>query len=152
MKKLNLAGNPSLLQLAGHVLFERIQDIFELHPGKLAPDIREVAAGRGQNPLELINELRELMPREFDWVLNIVACRINGQYLEDERSGKYSAEIRERFNLDPRKMQRDYPKAAKSIEMDVQEMISTIRRLLPQVISWTLDEVEKILKKEGTIK
>lgn len=153
MKKLNIAGIPVLIHLAEITLFERIQDTFDLHPGRLVGKVKWLAEREGKTPGELLTELRRLIPDEFDHVLGLVDKKIRG---EDADFGlgnrKYAQKIRTEFRLFPMEMVKSYPKKAASMEMNVKAFIAAARLTVPHVINWTLDEVEKILRKEGAMK
>lgn len=151
MKRLDIEGNPTMVRLAERMLFERIQCVFRLHPGSLAKGLANSAIQENKNPLDFAIETRGLVAEEFDYVLNITACWINGQMIEDNwvQRHAHSKTIRRTFSLCPLKMKQAYPKYAEEIGVDVQDFIRSLRVIVPRVIDWTFDEVEKILRGES---
>ncbi len=147
---LQISGDPTLERIASIALFRRLQDSYELYPGELAKSIRVGAKRHKTTPLDLLRELRTAIPEEFDYILGTVSNDLSRPNSNNGLTpgAKYSFEIRRKFKLHRAEMVKDYPKKALMLGVDVQDLISTIRKVIPLVIAEVLDEVEKILRKK----
>jgi len=149
-KSLQIEGNPALLSLAEFALFERVQDIFNLHPGPLAQHVERLVAEEKVGMPTTVERLRTLVLLEFDYVFSLVEQTLEGKSVNlGVGTRLYASQIRTSLNIDPRVMVRDYPKKARHVGLDVQVLTRSLREMAPPVIEWTFDEILRILERRG---
>lgn len=151
-KSLQIENDPALNHLAQVTLFERIQDTFNLHPGNIVDGVISLARRESRSPFEVVKDLRTSVVTEFIFVLRTAGDMICDSEWEEpcrKNPPKYWGKIRSEFKLYPEKIARTYPKKARAIDLTAVQVVDGLRKVVPEVISWTLDEVEEILRKRG---
>jgi hypothetical protein len=156
MKKLhNLAGSPALLRAAEIVLFERLQNIFNLHPSAMVKELKRLAVREGRDPCSVLDELESKIRMAFGDCLDEMIASLN-----PDASGhlqkipfKRRMDIEKFFNLRPLQLAHDFRDKCR-IEgiMNPSEHAEEMRKALigkvneDTVLNWALHETRRILR------
>ena len=158
MKKILSIGscNEADYRLAEIALFERLQAYFNLHPGKMAKVIKDVALKYRTNEIKFAQQLKAQVEDEFEHALNTARSKVDRRYkytgkLCDGRaysSDSFSREMQHFFNLDPKQIIRDVTAKYASEDLKTADVLQSMEYQIGNVIEWAFTCTVKILKKK----
>jgi hypothetical protein len=153
MKTLNIES-PVGQRLAQIALFERLQSYFNLHPTKIADDIRSYAKRHKEDPLEIVENLFQEAPKWLETILRAVALKANGEEtleLHEVRlvtRDSFALSVCDRLEWYPNVILKDVRSKAKEEGFTAFEFADYLVTEMPDVVRWTLYNAERILKQD----
>jgi hypothetical protein len=148
MKLLDI-NSPAGQVVASTVLFERLQEMFHLHPSSMVGEFKRIAEERGCSALSLVPAYHLKTQRLFAECFTIVVLILKGQTIPPmERPPKETADMIDYFGLSPAVLAKNIKDKSLAVNHDAVKIAEFTQAEIRNVILWAFAQVQLALEKE----